>query len=97
VQPLDERLALEHLHDEERHPLPLAHVVHRADVGVVEGGGGARLALKPRQSVRVPGQLRRENLDRHLPPEPGVLRTVDLAHAARAKRRQNLVRPETDA
>ncbi len=40
------------------------------------------------------GELRREQLDRHLPPERGVLREEHLAHAPRAEGPEDPIPPE---
>ena len=45
----------------------------------------------------VGGRFRRQQLDRDLTIEGGVVGTVDLAHAARADGRENLVAAETRA
>ena len=39
-------LAFEQLHGEKRVALVLAHFVNGADVGMIDGGGGARFALE---------------------------------------------------
>ena len=44
-------------------------------------------------SEATPGQ----HLDRHLAPEPRVPRAVDLSHASRSDRSQNLVRAQTES
>ena len=68
------------------------------DVRMVERGEQLRLALEARQALRV---LRRtaagSTLMRDLAAEPRVARAVDLAHAARAERRHDLVGSEPGA
>ena len=49
---------------------------------------------KRAQAIGVLRERRRQHLDRHLAPEPRVLRPVDLAHPARAERREDLVGAE---
>jgi len=56
-------------------------------LGTVEDG--ARLALEALKPLRVPGDARRLHLERHIPAEAAVASTVDLAHAARAERRED--------
>src|SRR6185369_12405897 len=48
----------------------------------------------PRLQSRVVGQVRGEHLDRDVAPEAGVLRPVDLSHAPRADRGDDLVGSE---
>ena len=62
---------------------------------MVERRGRARLLLEARAAVRIRRHRRRQHLDRDLAPELRVPRAVDLAHPARAERREDLVGPET--
>src|SRR5689334_13324284 len=81
-QRTSERLAVDVLHDE----VVGSDIVKRADTRMIQRRNGARLTLKAL------AELRRRNLDRDSPPEPGVARFPDLAHAARTDGRQDLVR-----
>ena len=80
-----QRLALDQLHDEEGLALVLVDVVDRADVGMVQGGGGAGLAAEPLQPLRDPGILRGQELEGDAPAQAGVLGLVDDPHAAAAR------------
>ena len=76
-------------------PSSRADVVERADVRVRELRD--RLAPRARSAAATPGQTDRcdgQDLDRDGPLQPRVPRPVDLAHPARAERRQNLVGPQ---
>ena len=53
-----------------------------------------RLALEAGAHLGVRGQVRRQHLDRHVAPEPRVVGAIDLAHAARAERGEDLVGTE---
>ena len=77
-------LALEQLHGHVGHAALLAEVVDRDDVGVVELGRGAGLALEALAGALVLAQLAEHDLDRHVAPEHGVVGAEDLAHGARA-------------
>jgi hypothetical protein len=90
LEPVGERLALEQLHDEEVGVAVLPHVEEGADVGVVEGGDGLRLALEARAALLVLGEGGGEDLDRDGAVEAGVPAAPDLAHPAGADRRQQL-------
>ena len=72
----------------------LANVVEDADVGVIEGGDGARLLFERLAAIRVGGGLARQDLQGHGAPQAGVAGAVHLAHASDAQQRGNLVRPE---
>ena len=61
-----------------------ADIVDAADVGMVECGDGARLALETSPRVGIARDLGRKDFDRHGAIEPRVARAIDLAHAALA-------------
>ena len=79
-----QRPALDELHDDEAAALVLAHFVDLADEGVIERGGGQRLATQPLAGVRMVLHALRQHLDGDLALEDRVVRKVDLAHAALA-------------
>jgi hypothetical protein len=85
------------LHHDEVDPVRGLDLVDGDDVGVVERGGRAGLVYEAGAAGRIREPIRGEDLDRHLAPESGVGGAVDLAHPARAERRQDLVRTETMA
>ena len=89
--------ALDHLHRDVGGPVGLTDVVDRQDVGMVESRGGARLLLEALAAVGVGGGGLRQDLDRDVAAEFGVPRAIDLAHPARAQRREDLVRAEAGA
>ena len=72
----------------------MADVVERADVGVLEGGDGARLALEALAELAARGEMLRQDLDGDLAVEPRVARAIHLAHAAGADGGKDLVRAE---
>ena len=77
-------------HDEEERPLVPAEVVDRDDAGVVHLRDDLGLALEALLGVlrEVPG---RDQLDRDLAVQDGVLRAVDDAHPAAAELGEDLV------
>ena len=87
-------LPFEQLHHEVGGAVARAHVEHREDVGMVEGGGRARLLLEAADAVRAGGDLGGKDLHRDLAPQPCVAGTVDLAHAAGSEEAQHLVGPQ---
>ena len=76
-------------------PLVLPDVVDRADVGVVEGRGGAGFALEPFDRVRVAGRLRGQELERDAAAQAPVFGLVDDTHPFRrpASRAPDSARP----
>jgi hypothetical protein len=54
-------------------------------------GDGVRLTLEPCQPIRIGGKRGRQHLERDIPTEFGIVRPIDLAHAAGADRRDHLV------
>ena len=93
-QALGERLAGEMFHDEVGRAVVAADVVERADVRVRERGDGAGLPLEARAAVRIGAQFGGEDLDGDRAVEAGVAGLVDLAHAAGADSRLDLVGSE---
>ena len=69
----------------------LADVVERADVRMVQRGNRARFTFEPFAEWSVDG------FDGDDPIEPRVAGFEDFTHAARADRREDLVRPEARA
>jgi hypothetical protein len=90
-----ERLAVEQRHDDEVRAPRLTDVEDAADVGVIEAGDHARLALEPDAGVGVAGDVWRQQLDGDAAIEPRVTSPIDLAHPAGADCRDDFVRPET--
>jgi hypothetical protein len=97
LQPPGQRVALDELHDEVVGPFVAAHVVQRADVRMREARHRARLPLEPFAQIGAVGCPGGQHFDRDIPVEPRVARAVDLPHAARAERREDLVGTETGA
>ncbi len=81
-----QRLARHQLHDQEAGRALTLEAMERRDVGVVEGGEDSSFALEPRQPLGIVRQLRGQDLDRDLAPEPRVAGAVHLAHPAPAER-----------
>ena len=65
-----------------------------ADVGVIEGRSGARLALKALEQLAVLGHFGRKKLQSHVAAELRILGFINNAHAARAQLSENLVMQE---
>ena len=84
---LDEGLHVRPLHEahrDEQHPVGLAGLEDRDDVGMVDRGRGARFPDEPLPERLVPGQFGRQHLDRDLALQPGVVGAVDHGHATPA-------------
>ena len=75
----------------------LTGVVDGDDVRVVERAGRLGLVLEAAQPLGVLGEVGVDDLERHIAREPLVARAVDLAHAALAEERDDLVRPDPGA
>ena len=93
-QELGECLALDVLHHEEPHAAFLAHVVERADVGVIQAGDRPRLSLESREPFGVAIELGWEDLDGDCAVEAGVAGAIHLAHAALAGQGEDIVRAQ---
>lgn len=80
-----ERLPLQPLHDHEVPAVVGADVVDGADVRVVQRRGGARLALKALDRLRIGGQFLRKDLQRDTAAETGIFGFI---HRHPCRRRQ---------
>ena len=89
-----ERLPVEQLVHDVGHTLVRAHVVHGDDVGVIQGPGDVDLELESPEPVGTGRKGLGQDLDRDLPPDAGVPRTIDLPHAPGRDRGQDLVGPQ---
>ena len=94
VDPLAQGAAGEELGHDERRAAGRPDVVHRDDVGMIQGGRRPRFLLEPRDAVGIVGHRRGQNLDGDVAMQSGIDRAVDLAHPAFAERAANLVGPE---
>jgi len=83
--------AFQQLHHQEVLAFVLVNVVNGADVRVIQGGGGTRLALKTLQRLQVLLHVFRQKLQRHFAAEAKVLGLVHHAHAAPAQFLQHAV------
>jgi hypothetical protein len=61
----------------------VADVVERADVGMVEVGDGAGLALEAGADLRAGREVGRQHLDCDIAAQAGIAGPIDLAHPAR--------------
>ena len=75
----------------------LADIVECADVRMIEGADRLGFAFEPLATIGVGGGFVGQNLDRDGAIEPAVGRSIDFAHAARAKRRNDFIGTETRA
>ena len=71
------------LEDEPPEPSVLGHAVDRRDVGMVQRGEQAGLALEAREALGIGREARRQDLDRDVAPQRLVACAVDLTHPAR--------------
>ena len=64
--------------------------------GMVQGRDGLRLTLEPGLELRVPGQVRAQQLDGNGPPQPRVDAAVDIRHASAADELAELIASAED-
>src|SRR5207249_1947331 len=86
-------LTLDEFHDQGA----LFHAVDGRDVRMIELCQDLRFALEARHALGILSEGRREHLDRHVAIQARVPRAIDLAHAARAERREDLVGSDSEA
>ena len=66
-------------------------------LGWLSEPGGARFLLEAPQPLGIVRDGGRQDLDRHVAPEPRVPRAIDLAHPALADGRDHFVRTKSRA
>ena len=89
-----ERRSLDHLHHEGLDAVALFEAMNLADVGMVQRGERAGLAVEAGEPLRVVGERLGEDLDRHITPEFGVASAIHLPHASRADPLEDVVRTQ---
>ena len=94
VEAPGQRVPVEQLHDEERRAVVLADVVQRADVGWVSCEIARASRSNRSRNCGSAASAAGRILTATVRSRRRVARLVDFAHAARAERRQDLVRPE---
>jgi hypothetical protein len=80
-----QRLALEEGHCKEGLAVGVINLVDRADVGVMERGGGLSFAQEALLRLGVTEQVSAEEFQRHLSAQLRVLNPIDHAHPALAE------------
>ena len=85
ADPLRQRDAVDALEHEKAEAVGLFDAVNCADVRVIQLRQHPRLALEARQAIAIDGQRARQDLDRDLASELGVVRQIDFTHAACAE------------
>jgi hypothetical protein len=89
--PFGQRMALEKLHRQKRVAVGFFDRVDGDDVRMAKRRHGLRFTLEALPAIGILCHLRRQDLERDLALEPGIEGAIDLAHAAGADGRQDLV------
>ncbi len=92
-----ERLALDQLHRDVQIPVDLANLVDRADVRVIQRGGGPSLAHQSSRGLLVAVGGLRQHLDRDVAIQSEIARTIDFAHPSGAQPANELIVAELPA
>ena len=96
-QPLLERFAFDELHYQVISPFVMTDVVERADVRIAQRGNGARFAIESLPKLGIGREMRGKDFQRDDAVEARVGAAIHLAHAARADRCDDFIRPEARA
>ena len=75
----------------------LLQAVNGGDVGMIERRQHARFLAETRQPIGVIRKGRRQDLDRDITTQAGIVRAIDLAHPTGAERRDDFVRSKASA
>jgi len=97
LEPLRERVALDQLHHEEVRAIVLFEAMDRRDVRMVQRGEQLRFSMEARKTLRVVREAFGHNLERDLPIQLRVARSIHLSHPARADLGRHLVDAKADA
>ena len=95
--PLREIVALDQLHNQRGEEWCFLEAIDRPDVRMVEGREHFGFTLKARETLRIATDRGGEHFDGHRPLQIAVDRAIDLAHAASANLRRDVVDAETGA
>ena len=85
VDALVQRIATQELHYQKRTAFVLGDLEDGADVGVVQGAGGAGLALEALERVAVVGERVRQEFQGDVAAQQSIFRLINHAHAPRAQ------------
>src|SRR5262245_18950283 len=69
----------------------LIYLENGDDVRMVERRGRARFLLEALHPLLISSELLRQEFERQLTSEPGILREINFSHSARPQKRKNLV------
>ena len=83
--------AVDQLHRQEPDPVRGVEAEDGGDVRMVERGQHLRFAFETGETLGIPGEGIRQDLDRHIASQHGVRGAPDDSHAALAERRDELV------
>src|SRR5688572_5793220 len=89
---IPQRAALQQLRNDERDARFAADVVHREDIGVVQRGGGASLAIEALQAFRRRGIVAGQYFEGDVSTQARVVRSVHFAHSARVQEGDDFIR-----
>ena len=92
--PIGERRALDQLHHEGSDAIGVFEPVDLGDVPMIEGGEHLRLPPETREAIGIAGNGGQQNFDRDQAIQRCIAGFVDLAHAARADSRRELIRAD---
>jgi hypothetical protein len=94
LQPPPEVFALDQFHGDVVHPVGFPGGIHAHQIRLAQAGRHPRLALKPRDGLRVLDQVRGEHFQRDRPVERQLPRPIDRPHPARPELFQHLEVPD---
>ena len=83
---LIQRLSLDQFHGEKVDAAGFFHRIQRYNIRMVECGDHAGFALEPGQAFGIAGNIRRQDLKRHVAPQLHIGGAIHLTHPARANR-----------
>src|SRR5215472_8433491 len=86
LQPLRQRLSFHTLHHQVIHAILTTHIMQRANVRMIQSRNRLGFSLESLLSRGIRRHFLRQNLDRHIPTESRILRSIHLSHSTCTER-----------
>ena len=97
AQPIRQRFACDEFHRIEKIPRCVVEVDHACDIRMTDSRRGARLAQEECLCLRIPNLPGRDHFQRHVDPQPLIIRPVRHPHRASTQFPNRTIGPPQDA
>src|SRR5579863_1701178 len=80
-----QRRSVQIFHSDERPSVLLAHIIDRANIGMIQARRGLRFSLEPSHDLRNSGHVFGEKLECYETVETGIFSFIDYSHPSSAE------------